>query len=204
MADVFVVPILTILLRVILHLYYLPHNIFFLDFNNNKSIFFCLDFIFASVSCCFVFDPLSGLRTSYSCINFSPRSEDNTAAIKQNIAPIMKDVLRAGINAFANVVGNHVVPVIVLRVDCGMVATTEAGKLDSIALTGFDPSSAENNAPAGGILLMIGAKWMAPILVSDVTIASGNLYVIPTISIFLYENCIEQESFNHEIIRMEY
>jgi len=116
----------------------------------------------------------------------------------------MKDVLRAGINAFANVVGNHVVPVIVLRVDCGMVATTEAGKLDSIALTGFDPSSAENNAPAGGILLMIGAKWMAPILVSDVTIASGNLYVIPTISIFLYENCIEQESFNHEIIRMEY
>jgi len=116
----------------------------------------------------------------------------------------MNEILSEGIKAFSRVEGNHVVPVIVLRVDCGMVATTEAGKLDSIALTGFDPSSAENNAPAGGILLMIGAKWMAPILVSDVTIASGNIYVIPTISIFLYENCIEQESFNLEIIRMEY
>jgi hypothetical protein len=76
----------------------------------------------------------------------------------QNIAPIMKDVLRVGINAFANVVGNHVIPVIVLRVDCGMVATTEDGRLDSMALTGFDPSNAENNAPAGGILLIIGIR----------------------------------------------
>ena len=80
------------------------------------------------------------------------------AAMIQNIAPIMKEVLRAGINAFAKVVGNHVVPVIVLSVDRGMVATTAGGKLDSMAVTGFDPRSAENNAPAGGILLMISAK----------------------------------------------
>jgi hypothetical protein len=123
-----------------------------------------------------------GLSTSYSCIYFSPRSEDSIAAMIQNMAPIMNDVLRSGINATANVVGNHVVPVIVLSVD-GMVATTADGRLDSIAVTGFDPRSAENNAPARGILLIIGAKCIAAILVNDVTIATGNLWVIPTISI---------------------
>jgi hypothetical protein len=44
----------------------------------------------------------------------------------------MNDVLSVGRNAFANVVGNQVVPVIVLSVDCGMVATTAGGKFDSI------------------------------------------------------------------------
>ena len=74
---------------------------------------------------------------------FSP-SADRNDAIRHNIAPIMNDVRSEGINAFANVVGNHVVPVIVLRVDCGIVATVEAVRLDSMVLTGF----AGSNAPS--------------------------------------------------------
>ena len=45
----------------------------------------------------------------------------------------------------------------------------------NIESTGLYPKNAENSAAVGGILLRIGAKWMAPILASDVAMASGNL-----------------------------
>ena len=50
-------------------------------------------------------------------MNFSPRSEDNNAARMHIIAEIMNAILKEGINAFANVEGNQVVPVKVFNVE---------------------------------------------------------------------------------------
>ena len=97
------------------------------------------------------------------------------AAKLQNTAPIMNDIWSDGKNAFAKVDGNHVVPVSVVRVALGMVATIVGGKTDSIALTGLYPRNAENKAPVGGMLLKIGASFTAPMPASDVSMASGNL-----------------------------
>src|SRR5665648_126734 len=105
------------------------------------------------------------------------------AAIVQNAAPIMNDILSEGRNAFARVDGNHVVPVSVFRVALGMAATIAGGKTDSILSTGLYPRNAENKAAVGGMLLRIGASFTAPILANDVSIASGNLCVIPTMTI---------------------
>jgi len=59
------------------------------------------------------------------------------AAMAQNAAPIMNDILRDGIKASARVDGNQVVPVSVFRVVLGMAATIAGDKTDSIALTGL-------------------------------------------------------------------
>lgn len=113
---------------------------------------------------------------------FSPRIADSIAARAENIAPIMKAILKDGMNASARVVGNQVVPVRVVFVAAGIIATTFAGKADKIASTGLYPRKAENNAPDGGILLRSGASLTAPILASEAVIASGKRCVIPIIT----------------------
>ena len=64
-----------------------------------------------------------------------------------------------------------------------MAATIGGGNIDSMVLTGLYPKNAENRAPVGGILLRIGASFTAPMPASDVSMASGNLWVIPIITI---------------------
>ena len=77
--------------------------------------------------------------------------------------------------AVANVVGNHVVPVNVLKVAGGMLAIAGAGKLANMEPIGLYPKSAENKADVAGILFKSGAKFEAPILTSDDVISAGNL-----------------------------
>jgi len=47
------------------------------------------------------------------------------------------EVWSEGMNATANVEGNQVVPVKVVRVELGMVATSAGGRADNMASTGL-------------------------------------------------------------------
>lgn len=147
------------------------------SFNFYFSLFYLNCLIYPIVNVCvgFFYLDFSSDFISIPCMYFSPRIADSIAARAENIAPIIKAILNDGMNASARVVGNQVVPVSVVLVVAGIMATTLDGKAARMLSTGLYPRKAENKAPDGGMLLRIGASFTAPILASEAVMASGNL-----------------------------